>query len=224
VVPEVNPDALKQWPGSGVIANPNCSTIQLVVSLAPLAKDFGLRSVQVVTLQSVSGAGQKGIDDLIAGAKDGQNPKHLPRPIVGNVIPAIDVFSPEGHCYEEEKIIRETRKILSISDLPVIATTTRVPTKIGHCEAVTVELQQEVDRQRLHESFRRAAGINFVEKDSYESFPTLEQWEGRPDVLVCRARLPLDQSRAKLIQYRNVADNLAKGAATNAVQIMQLLS
>jgi len=223
VVPEVNAQLLKDWSGAGIIANPNCSTIQLVVSLAPLKAAFGLEAVNVVTFQSVSGAGQKGIEDLEAQLS-GKPPSHLPRPIVGNIIPAIDVLDEYGHCFEEEKICRETKKILNDENINVLATTARVPTKIGHCEAVSLKLGQEATYEELRQCFKNAPGVSLVTATGYSDFPTLSQWEGRADVLVTRLRLPMDQTRSRLVQYWNMADNLAKGAATNAVQILQCLT
>lgn len=227
VVPEVNSHVLKTFK-KGIIANPNCSTIQLVVSLKPLAQKFGLDSVNVATYQSVSGSGQKGMEELKRQQEAAVNADPVvavqyAKPIHNNLIPAIDVMREGGHCFEEEKMVRETRRIMEIPDLPMYATTVRVPVMNCHSEAVTVSLSREVSRQDVMAVLANAEGINFRAEDDYEAFPYPNTIVGRRDVWVGRVRLPLDQKLARVVQYWNVADNLNKGAATNAVQILKLL-
>lgn len=225
VVPEVNRDILKSLRGPTVLPNGNCSTIQLVVALAPLHKAFGLKSVNVTTFQSVSGAGQKGIDDLrqqneaLVGGRT-IKATHLPRRIAANLIPAIDKFDDFGHCYEERKIVQETRKILSLPSLTVFASTVRVPTYRGHGESVTVELSRSVTRDQVENAFKQAESCKFYHADSYENLPDLAECVGNGLVHITRMRLPADETRSAHVMFWNFSDNLLKGAATNAVQIL----
>lgn len=229
VVPEVNPQALHGMRGRpGIIANPNCSTIQMVVALKPFSDEIGLEMVQVSTYQSVSGTGQKGIRELgdqIAAQMKFQDPKPqvYAQPIVFNVLPAIDVLDAAGHCYEEEKMVRETRKILSIADLPVLATTARVPTFNCHCESVSIKLKKPISRDQALNLLRNGKGIHLVEENSHESFSTPRRVAGDRGVWVNRVRLPLGQATSDWVQFWVVADNLKKGAATNAVQILEAI-
>jgi aspartate-semialdehyde dehydrogenase len=229
VVPEVNGYLLKGF-RAGIIANPNCSTIQLVVSLKPLHDRFTLKTVHVSTYQSVSGSGQKGIAELKQqmAEYDGDegfkgSPNFYPKLIIGNVIPAIDVLTEGGHCKEEEKVVRETRKILGLEDLEVLATTARVPTLNCHCEAVTVELNKEVSLAEAYEAMTSGTSLVVNNDQNYAAFPYPHDVAGKAEVFVARLRLPLGKSRSSVVQYWNVADNLRKGAATNAVQILKLL-
>jgi aspartate-semialdehyde dehydrogenase len=224
IVPEVNRELLRTLRGPSILPNGNCSTIQLVVALAPLHKSFGLKAVNVTTFQSVSGAGQKGIDDLkqqnesmVADRPITAN--HLPRTIAGNLIPAIDKFDEFGHCFEERKIVQETRKILGIPHLMVFASTIRVPTYRGHGESVTVELSQSVTRSDVEKVFNQAESCKFYQATSYESLPDLSACVGNGLVHITRMRLPTDEPRSSNVMFWNFSDNLLKGAATNAVQI-----
>ena len=229
VVPEVNGGMLKPGQRAAIIANPNCSTIQMVVALKPLEDKFGVESVNVSTYQSVSGTGQKGIKEL-ATQVDAQlkfqalEPLVYAQPIVFNVLPAIDVLDASGHCFEEEKMVRETRKIMNRPDLEVMATTARVPTFNCHCEAVSVRLKKSVTRDQALEVLRRARGIRLVEENDHAAFPTPRSVTGDRNVWVSRVRLPLGQSTSHWLQFWIVADNLKKGAATNAVQILEALA
>ena len=226
VVPEVNGDRLEGFE-KGIIANPNCSTIQMVVALKPLKDAYGLRQVQVATYQSVSGAGQKGIDEL--GDQVAQKfkfqeqiPQKFAKPIAFNVLPAIDVLDPSFHAFEEIKMINETRKILSMERLEVMATTVRVPVFNCHGEAVTVRLGEEITLQQAQDVFRDAEGIKFYPENDHSMFPTPLDVEGDGQVHVARVRLPYGSEKSDYVQFWNIADNLKKGAATNAVQIMEL--
>ena len=225
IVPEVNGDLLRGF-SSGVIANPNCSTIQLVCALKPLKDSFGLESVFVSTYQSVSGSGQKGIKEL--SSQMGQfmkfeelTPKHYEQPIAFNVLPAIDTLDADEHCFEEIKMINETRRLLSLEHLPVLAQAVRVPVFNCHCESVMVRLAEKTDIKRAKDSLREAPGVELVDGGGHSSLPTPHSVTGRPDVYVCRVRLPYGEKLSNWLQFWNVADNLKKGAATNAVQILE---
>ena len=230
VVPEVNPSALAPaLMTKGIIANPNCSTIQLVVPLAALRDAFGLQQVQVATYQSVSGTGQKGISEL-AGQVQGHfsfrepEPQVYRQPIAFNLLPAIDKIDAFGHCFEEEKIIRETRRILDMPDLQVLATTIRTPTFHCHGEAVSVRLDRKVSLEQVKAVFRAAKGISFIDSMDIADLPTPRMVAGDRGIWVSRARLPLDARESEWLQFWVIADNLKKGAATNAVQILNLIA
>ncbi len=230
VVPEVNGHLVKGRHGGGIIANPNCSTIQLVVSLKPLHEHFGLQQVVVSTYQSVSGTGQRGISELAEQASLPLDkvrsvvPKVYAKPIAFNVIPAIDVLDATGHCFEEEKMVRETRKIMGLAALDVLATTARVPAYHCHAESVNVRLKQRVTRARVLDAFAGEAGIVLDRTSEYKNLPTPLEVHGDERVWVSRVRLPLEQTESEWVQYWNVADNLKKGAATNAVQILETVA
>ncbi|MCB9229038.1 MAG: aspartate-semialdehyde dehydrogenase [Deltaproteobacteria bacterium] len=222
VVPEVNGSVLAGLT-SGIIANPNCSTIQLVVSLCPLQRLAGLETVILSTYQSVSGSGQKGIDELSRQLhSDVRTPDVYPQPIAFNVISHIGALTEGGPCEEELKIIRESRKILNLPDLSVLVTTARVPVYHCHCESVVVQLQQAVDLAEVDRAFGSMPGLICHAPDlSVEELPSPYHCTERPEVFVSRLRLLWGEHRSRWLQYWNVADNLKKGAATNAVQIME---
>ena len=230
VVPEVNPDDLRFGVGTKrIIANPNCSTIQLVVPLSALKNAFGLQQVIVASYQSVSGTGQKGISELAAQVQGHFSFKEPPpqvysQPIAFNLLPAIDKIDLAGHCFEEEKIIRETRRILKLPDLQILATTVRTPTFNCHGEAVSVRLARKVTLDQAKELFRGAKGINFIDSTDAAELPTPRMVAGDRAVWVSRVRLPLDVDESDWLQFWVIADNLKKGAATNAVQILELLA
>ncbi len=214
VVPQVNPeDAFKH---AGIIANPNCSTIQMVIFLKPLLDAFGIEEVNVVTFQAVSGAGYKGIFALEAEEEGGfyDNTPFAKR-IHRNVIPQIGDFS-EGYTTEEWKMIRETKKILH-SDIPVNPTTVRVPVLVGHSEAVHVLLDSAPPIEDVYGVLEKFPGLVLLKDD----YVTPMDVEGRDEVFVGRVRFHPDNPR--LLSAWVVADNLRRGAATNAVEIMQLL-
>jgi aspartate-semialdehyde dehydrogenase len=206
VVPEVNVGALEGH--EGLIANANCSTIQMVVTLAPLAREFGLRRVVVSTYQAVSGAGRSGVEALENGREDA-----FPRPIVGNAIPQIGGFGDDGYTTEEIKMREETRKILSLPDLPVYATAVRIPVHTGHAESIYAETEREADLAAVLEALGAAPGAEVS-----DGFPTPLEVAGEDGTYVGRVRV-----EGRVIQYWCVADNLLKGAATNAVQIAESL-
>jgi aspartate-semialdehyde dehydrogenase len=215
IVPEVNMASL-DLSQDRLIANPNCSTIQLVCALKPLDDAFGLESVNVATYQSASGAGQKGLDIL---AERIQNDP----PIKDNVVCAIDRLSEDGHCYEEIKMILETRKILARSDLEVFATTARVPVPFVHSEAVSVRLKREVSRDEVKKILESAPALKLHETTEHKNLPKNSDYIGKRTVGIARLRLPYQESKSKLVQFWCLADNLYKGAASNAVQIMERL-
>lgn len=227
VVPECNGDVLDASRPQ-IIANPNCSTIQMVVALKPLKDNFGLSMVQVATYQSVSGTGQKGIAELSEQLESHfrfqeVRPKVYAQPIAFNLLPGIDVFDEQGHCYEEVKMVKETRKILDLPNLEVLASTVRVPTFHCHGEMVHVLLAEAVTREQALEALASGSGIVLNREDSHVAQPTPRVIAGDGRVFVSRLRLPYGQTRSRWLQFWNVADNLKKGAATNAVQILETL-
>jgi aspartate-semialdehyde dehydrogenase len=209
VVPEVNAEALEQH--KGIVANPNCSTIQLVVSLAPIAREFGVGKVVVSTYQAVSGAGRSGVEALESGRDDA-----FAKPIVGNAIPLIGGVGEDGYTTEEKKMREESRKILGIPDLPVFATAVRIPVHTGHSESVYVETERRASLPEVLEALGEAPGVVFSGDPA--DFPTPLEVAGEHGVCVGRVRVE-DGS----IGYWCVSDNLHKGAATNAVQIAESL-
>ena len=218
VVPEINADALAGH--QRIIANPNCSTIQLVMALAPLHRAYGVRRVVVSTYQAVSGTGMKAVQQLEDERQGAAGDKAYPHPIDRNVIPACDAFSEEGYTKEELKLANETRKILD----PVIrvsATAVRVPVTGGHSEAVNVEFDKEYDLAEVRNLIAEAPGVELMDDPSSNSYPMPILAHDRDAVLVGRLRRDLTQERT--LNLWIVADNLRKGAATNAVQIAEVL-
>jgi aspartate-semialdehyde dehydrogenase len=219
VVPEVNGAAAADRP-LGIIANPNCATIQLVVALAALHRASPLRRVVVTTLQSVSGAGQKGLDALaaeLAGGAAADSP--FTGRIAGNVIPWIGARGADGWNEEEQKIRAETRKILDLPDLPVAATCVRVPVHTGHAVSATVELAAPLDAAAARAALAGMSGIR-VHDDSRDPLPC--DVAGSDDV--CVGHLRVDSDLPAVLHLWVVADNLRKGAATNAVQIAETIT
>src|SRR5918997_359551 len=210
VVPEVNVGALEGH--ESLIANANCSTIQMVVTLAPLAREFGLRKVVVSTYQAVSGAGRSGVEALENGREDA-----FPKAIVGNAIPLIGGIGEDGSTTEEKKMKEESRKILSLPDLPVFPTAVRIPVHTGHSESVYVETEREVTLPEVLEVFEAAPGVSF--SGDAASFPTPLEATGDTGVYAGRVRV-----EEGAVEYWCVADNLLKGAATNAIQIAESLA
>ncbi|ADC90145.1 aspartate-semialdehyde dehydrogenase [Thermocrinis albus DSM 14484] len=221
VVPEVNPEDVKNH--RGIIANPNCSTIQMVVALKPIYDVAGVEAVVVSTYQSVSGAGAKAIRELQDQVKawcKGEPlppPSALPATIAFNVVPHIDVFTENGYTKEEMKMFHETRKIMHDDNIRVSATTVRVPVFYGHSEAVTVKLKKPLEPETATALLKEAPGVVVVE----DTYATALQVAGRDEVFVSRVRkdLVFDPGLSMWV----VADNIRKGAATNAVQIAELL-
>ena len=219
VVPECNPEDIS-W-NSGIIANPNCSTIQAVAVLKPLDDKYKIKRVVYSTYQAVSGAGVAGWKDLEDGLK-GEAPKKFPHPIAGNCLPHIDVFMDNGYTKEEMKMIWETRKILHDPDLKVTATTVRVPVFNSHSESINVEFENPVDVEEVKIILSEAPGVVVVDDPAHDSYPLALDAAGTDDVYVGRIRR--DESVDNGINLWVVADNIRKGAATNAVQIAQILA
>jgi aspartate-semialdehyde dehydrogenase len=232
IVPEVNAHELAHFK-KGVIANPNCSTIQMVVALAPLEAHFGLEQVQVSTYQAVSGTGQKGIkelsDQMQAFYKFQEcTPQVYEHPIAFNLIPYIGpIDSSTGYCEEELKMIYETRKIMNLPNLEVLPTTIRVPVFSCHSESVCVKLKRKVTRNEVIEVLSKGEGLHYVADEDRLSFPTPQHVAQHQGVYVSRVRMlqkaGQQQEGSEWVQFWNVADNLKKGAATNAVQIFEYL-
>lgn len=218
VVPEVNPEDIK-W-HRGIIANPNCSTIQAVVALSPLDKRFKIKRVVYSTYQAVSGAGMKGYNDLKNGIS-GAPPEKFPHPIAFNMLPHIDVFMENGYTKEEMKMIEETRKILHRPELKVTATTVRVPVYYGHSESINIEFEKDFEIDEIFRVLSSSPGIVVMDDPSKNIYPTPLYVEGRDEVFVGRIRR--DESVKSGINLWLVADNIRKGAATNAVQIAERL-
>jgi aspartate-semialdehyde dehydrogenase len=224
LVPEVNPQALKRLGKRGIIANPNCSTIQMVVALKPLHDIARIRRVVVSTYQSVSGAGKEGMDELFNQTRamyvnDATVPEQFTKPIAFNVIPHIDSFEEDGATKEEWKMAVETRKILD-PDIAVIATCVRVPVFIGHAEAVHVEFETPISVEQATEALRDAPGLQLVDKREDGGYITPLDAAGEDAVYVSRIRR--DATVPHGLAFWCVADNLRKGAALNAVQIAEL--
>jgi len=218
VVPEVNPEDVK-W-NHGIIANPNCSTIQAVVALKPLYDKFGIKRIVYSTYQAVSGAGVAGYNDLKDGI-NGAAPKKFPRPIAFNMLPHIDVFMEDGYTKEEWKMIVETRKILHDESLRVTATTVRVPVFYGHSESINVEFCKKCEKQDVVNALENFPGIVVMDDVKNNVYPTPLDAENHDEVFVGRIRM--DESVDSGANLWVVADNIRKGAATNAVQIVELL-
>ncbi|CEP66813.1 Aspartate-semialdehyde dehydrogenase [Moorella glycerini] len=224
VVPEVNPQDVR-W-HKGLIANPNCSTIQMVVALKPIYDAAGIKRIVVSTYQAVSGAGQEAIDELrqqsrqvLAGEE--VTGKVFPWQIAFNCLPHIDVFLENGYSKEEMKMVNETKKIMGDDQIQVTATTVRVPVFNGHSEAVNVETREKLTAAAARELLRRAPGVVVVDDLEAKAYPLAIQADGRDEVFVGRIRE--DFTIANGLNMWVVADNLRKGAATNAVQIAELL-
>ncbi|MDE6398265.1 MAG: aspartate-semialdehyde dehydrogenase [Clostridiales bacterium] len=218
VVPEVNPYDIEK--NHGIIANPNCSTIQAVVALAPLHRAFGIKRIVYSTYQAVSGAGVGGYNDLQNGVA-GEKPKKFPLPIFGNVLPHIDVFLPNGYTKEEEKMINETRKIIGDQSLRITATTVRVPVYYGHSESINVEFNTPVTADMVRDVLKKAEGVVLMDDFSKGEYPTPRELADRDEVFVGRIRQ--DESVESGVNLWVVADNIRKGAATNAVQILETI-
>jgi aspartate-semialdehyde dehydrogenase len=225
VVPEVNPHDIARH--RGIIANPNCSTIQMVVALKPLHDHARVRRVIVSTYQSVSGAGQKGIHELEAQveARVRKNPPPAPskfaHPIDGNCIPQVDDFVPSGYTKEELKMVNETRKIMGDATIEVSPTCVRVPVPIAHSESILVETERPITAEEARALWADAPGVTVVDDPLARAYPLATAAAGKDDVFVGRIRQ--DLHRENTLLFWCVSDNLRKGAATNAVQIAEKL-
>ncbi len=228
VVPEVNPHAVADFRKKGIIANPNCSTIQMVVALKPLYDYSRIKRIVVATYQAVSGAGQKAIQELIeqtqAWCRGETLPeaKVFPHQIAFNCLPHIDVFLDNGYTKEEMKMVNETKKIMEDENIGVTATTVRVPVFYGHAEAVNVETEKKITAQKARELLASFPGVVVVDEPAEKKYPLPVEIAGRNEVFVGRIRE--DESIENGLNLWVVADNLRKGAATNAVQIAEILT
>ncbi len=227
IVPEVNPHAIVHYKNKGIIANPNCSTIQMVVALKPL-HDYGkIKRIVVSTYQSVSGAGQKAVNELEAQIKawcqgDPMPPaKHIPQIIAFNCVPHIDIFLPNRYTKEEMKMIEETKKIMEDANIKVTATTVRVPVFFGHAESINIETEKKITVEKAIELLENAPGVIVLDRPEEKVYPLQINVTGRDEVFVGRIRE--DFSIENGLNLWVVADNLRKGAATNAVQIAEVL-
>ncbi|HAS45936.1 MAG TPA: aspartate-semialdehyde dehydrogenase [Microscillaceae bacterium] len=219
VVPEINADQLTDK--DKIIANPNCSTIQMVVALAPLHKKYQINRVVVSTYQSVTGSGVKAVDQL-EGERNGQPvEKAYPHPIDKNVLPHIDIFMDNGYTREEMKMVNETKKIMGDDNLKVTATAVRIPVIGGHSESVNIEFEQEYDLQEVRDILANTPGIVLQDDNANNVYPMPLNAHGKDEVFV--GRLRRDETQPKTLNMWIVADNLRKGAATNAVQIAEYL-
>lgn len=224
VVPEVNPHAIKQH--KGIIANPNCSTIQMVVALKPLHDAFKIKRIVVSTYQSVSGAGKKGLIALEKEVRDIINgmdvtPGGLPKQIAFNLIPQIDVFMDNFYTKEEMKMVNETRKIMEAPEMQVTATCVRVPVFVSHSEAVNIETEKKGTREEAIKILSKSPGVKVIDDTAKGEYPMPIMAAGKDEVFVGRIRE--DESISKGLNLWVVSDNLRKGAALNAVQIAELL-
>ena len=217
VVPEVNPERALE--NRGIIANPNCSTIQCMAPLKALAEKYGLKRIIYSTYQAVSGTGQKGVEDLQNGLK-GLEPKAYPHQIVNNCLPHIDSFLENGYTKEEMKMVNETRKILELPNLPVTATCVRVPVINSHSVSITAELNRDFDIDELKQALADYDGVVLVDNPQKNIYPLAAEATGQDKVFVGRVRR--DFSTDNSVNLWVVADNIRKGAATNAVQIAEL--
>lgn len=218
VVPEVNPQAVKDH--NGIIANPNCSTIQAMVPLKPLHDKYGLKRVVYSTYQAVSGSGVRGVQDLEDGVQGKPN-TFYPHPIAFNCLPHIDVFEENGYTKEEMKMIDETLKILNDYDIKVTATTVRVPVRGAHSESINLEFDKSFELEDVFNTLKNTEGIVVVDDPANNEYPLAINAEGHDEVYVGRIRR--DFSVDNGVNMWVVADNIRKGAATNAVQIAELL-
>ena len=218
VVPEVNPEDIKKH--KGIIANPNCSTIQAMVALRPLQQKYGIKRIVYSTYQAVSGAGLGGYQDLENGIK-GEAPKKFNHPIFNNCLPQIDVFLPNGYTKEEMKMVNETRKILGDNNMKITATTVRVPVFMSHSESINVELEKPFDLDELKQTLAAAPGLILQDDPENAVYPMAVDASDKDEVFVGRIRR--DESVENGINMWVVADNIRKGAATNTIQIAQKL-
>lgn len=219
VVPEVNPEDIEK--NHGIIANPNCSTIQAVVALKPLYDRFGIKRIVYTTFQAVSGAGMKGYSDLVNNA-EGDELQKFPYPISGNCLPHIDDFLDNGYTKEEMKMVNETRKILHDDTIKITATTVRVPVTYGHSESINVEFKKPCALEEVKEALS-TFDKNLVLQDDPKNnvYPMAIYAEDKDEVFVGRVRI--DESLDSGVNLWVVADNIRKGAATNAVQIAEII-
>ncbi len=228
VVPEVNPERIADYTKHGIIANPNCSTIQMVVVLKPIHDAVGITRVNVATYQAVSGTGRSAIAELVEqvgellNGRPVKKPSAYPEQIAFNVLPHIDEFQENGYTREEMKMVWETQKILGDNTIQVNPTAVRVPVLYGHSEAIHLELEKPLTTTKARALLKKAPGIQVVDSTTRKKYPTaISHAVGEDDVFVGRIRQ--DISHPKGLNLWVVADNVRKGAATNAVQIAEIL-
>jgi aspartate-semialdehyde dehydrogenase len=227
VVSEVNPDAIAQYTNRGIIANPNCSTMQMLVALAPIHRAAGIARINVATYQSVSGAGRSGMEELArqtAALLSFQEiaPSKFSKQIAFNVIPHIDDFQDNGYTKEEMKMVWETRKILGDAAIEVNPTAVRVPVFYGHAEAVHIETREKISAAQARALLEKAPGVSVVDRREAGGYPTpVSDAAGKDAVSVGRIREDISHPRG--LDLWIVADNIRKGAALNAVQIGEIL-
>ena len=219
VVPELNADALT--PADKIIANPNCSTIQMVVALNPLHRKYKVKRIVVSTYQSVTGTGVKAVTQLMNERKGVSGEMAYKYPIDLNAIPQIDVFLDNGYTKEEMKMVNETKKIMRDDSILVTATTVRIPVMGGHSEAVNVEFENEFDLAEVRALLSKAPGVIVVDDPATQQYPMPKDAHERDEVFV--GRLRRDETQPRTLNMWVVSDNLRKGAATNAVQIAEYL-
>ena len=227
VVPEVNPHAISQYKNRGIIANPNCSTIQMVVALKPIHAAVGIERINVCTYQAVSGTGKKAIEELAQQTAALLNGKPIetrvyPKQIAFNALPHIDIFMENGYTKEEMKIMWETRKILEDDTIQVNATTVRIPVFYGHSEAVHIETRDKLTADAARELLRSAEGVEVIDERVNGGYPTaVTEASGHDPVFVGRIREDISHPRG--LDLWVVSDNVRKGAALNSVQIAEIL-
>jgi aspartate-semialdehyde dehydrogenase len=219
VVPEINADSLTEE--DKIIANPNCSTIQMVVALDPLHKRFGCKRIVVSTYQSVTGTGVKAVNQLMNERKGVQGEMAYKYPIDLNVIPQIDVFLDNGYTKEEMKMVKETMKIMRDDSIRVTATTVRIPVMGGHSESVNIEFEKEFELDEVKKILSEAPGVILVDDPATQQYPMPMDAHEKDEVFV--GRLRRDETQPKTLNMWIVSDNLRKGAATNAIQIAEYL-
>lgn len=227
IVPEVNPKAISSYKNRNIIANPNCSTIQMLVALAPIHRGYGIERINVATYQAVSGSGLTGLEELAKQTAEKLNfrtvkPNAYPQEIAFNVIPEIDVYTENGYTKEEMKMFWETQKILGDNEIKVNATAVRVPVFYGHAEAVHIETREEFEVDVIRDLLRSSAGIEVIDERTRGGFPSpVVHAAGKDAVYVGRIRKDISHDRG--LNLWVVSDNLRKGAALNSVQIAELL-
>ncbi len=219
IVPEINADELT--PSDRIIANPNCSTIQMVMALAPLHRQYGIKRIVVSTYQSISGTGKKAIDQMTAEREGRQAEMAYPYPIDQNCLPHCDVFLDNDYTKEEMKLVNETKKILRDQSIGITATAVRVPVSGGHSEAVNVELKTPFEISDIRKMLHETPGVTVQDNPATNTYPMPLYAKGKDDVFVGRIRR--DESSENTLNMWVVADNLRKGAATNAIQIAEYL-
>jgi aspartate-semialdehyde dehydrogenase len=227
VVPEVNPEAIAQYTNRGIISNPNCSTIQMVVALKPIHDAAGIKRIVVSTYQAVSGTGKKAIEELSLQTQallSFKEPvvKVYPHRIAFNCLPHIDVFLENGYTKEEMKMVNETKKIMNDQSIMVTATTVRVPVFYSHSESVNIETKKKITAAEVRDLLSRAPGVVVVDNPAFKEYPLAIDAAGKDETFVGRIRE--DESIPNGINLWVVSDNIRKGAALNAVQIAEILT